>query len=52
MLSFSLGASVLSAVAGIIVTKTGSYRSVMWFGYTLFTTGMGLMIMLDAYSST
>jgi len=52
MLSFSLGASLLSAVSGVIVSKTGIYRPVIWFGYILFTTGMGLMILLNADSST
>jgi len=52
MLSFSLGASLISVVSGIIITKTGTYRPVIWFGYTLFTIGMGLMTMLNANSST
>jgi len=52
MLPFSLGASGLAAVSGIFVTKTGTYRPVIWFGYILFTLGMGLMITLNADSST
>jgi len=52
MLPFSLGASLLSAVTGVIISMTGMYRPVIWFGYILFTTGMGLMILLDADSST
>jgi len=52
MLSFSLATSAMSAVSGIIVSKTGMYRSVMWTGYALLTTGVGLMILLDAHSST
>ncbi|KAF8798178.1 MFS general substrate transporter [Phlegmacium glaucopus] len=52
MLPFSLGAAVLSAISGIVVSRTGLYRPVMWFGYALFALGMGLMIMLDANSST
>ena len=42
----------MSAVAGIVVTKTATYRPVILFGYILFTTGMGLMILLNANSST
>jgi EmrB/QacA subfamily drug resistance transporter len=52
MLPFSLGASLLAAVSGIFVSKTGTYRPVIWFGYILFTLGMGLMILLDAGAST
>jgi EmrB/QacA subfamily drug resistance transporter len=52
MLPFSLGCAAFSAVSGIVVTRTGQYRPVMWFAYVIFTTGMGLMIMLSGTSST
>jgi hypothetical protein len=51
MLPYSLGAAVLSAASGMVVSRTGLYRPVMWFGYALFALGMGLMITLDANSS-
>ena len=51
-LPFSLGGSVLVVVSGVIVSKTGLYRPVILFGYCLLTAGMGLMILLDAHSST
>jgi MFS family permease len=51
MLPFSLATSAMSAVSGIIVSKTGLYRPVMWVGYAVLTTGVGLMILLDAHSS-
>lgn len=47
MLPFSLCSSVTTAVGGIIVVRTGSYRPMMWFGWILMTLGWGLMIMLD-----
>ncbi|OJA14842.1 hypothetical protein AZE42_00766 [Rhizopogon vesiculosus] len=47
MLPYSLGCSVTSAITGIIVTRTGSYRPIMWFGWTVMTLGWGIMIMLD-----
>jgi hypothetical protein len=50
MIPFSLGAASFSAISGIIVTRTGEYRLVMWIAFAVFTIGYGLMIMLDAYS--
>ncbi|KAJ3574818.1 hypothetical protein NP233_g1504 [Leucocoprinus birnbaumii] len=52
MLPYSLGCSVTSALSGILVTRTGSYRMVIWVSYAVFTLGMGLMIMLTGTSST
>lgn len=52
MLPFSLGCAVTSAVAGIVVSRTGQYRPVMWGAFAVFTLGMGLMTMLDSHSST
>ncbi|KAG6851242.1 hypothetical protein H0H93_011678 [Arthromyces matolae] len=51
MLAYSLAAALMSAVSGIIVTRTGQYRPVMWFGYAVFAVGLGLMTMLSASSS-
>lgn len=52
MLPFSLVASVTSVLGGLIVTKTKSYRPVLWVSYAIYTLGMGLMTMLDAKTST
>ncbi|KDR73516.1 hypothetical protein GALMADRAFT_614600 [Galerina marginata CBS 339.88] len=52
MLPFSLGCSLFSAVSGVIVSRTGQYRPVMWISFVIFAIGMGLMIMLDGHSST
>jgi len=52
MIPFSFGAASFSAISGVIVTRTGEYRLLMWIAFALFTVGYGLMIMLDAYSST
>ncbi|KAF8550440.1 MFS general substrate transporter [Imleria badia] len=51
MLPFSLGAASISVVSGLILSKTGRYRPIMWVAYTVMTLGMGLMIMLDYTSS-
>ncbi|KAG1803695.1 MFS general substrate transporter [Suillus plorans] len=51
MLPYSLTTSLMSAVSGIVVTRTGSYRPVMWFGWSVMTLGWGLMIMLDNTST-
>ncbi|KAG2122925.1 MFS general substrate transporter [Suillus clintonianus] len=47
MLPYSLGCSAMSAVSGIVVSRTGSYRPIIWFGWAAMTLGYGLMIMLD-----
>ncbi|KAG1833302.1 hypothetical protein DFJ58DRAFT_822323, partial [Suillus subalutaceus] len=47
MLPFSLCSSITASVSGIIVARTGSYRPMMWFGWSVMTLGWGLMIMLD-----
>ncbi|KAG1724007.1 MFS general substrate transporter [Suillus lakei] len=46
MLPFSLSGAAISAVCGIVVTRTGSYRPIMWFGWIVMTFGWGLMIKL------
>ncbi|KAG1905909.1 MFS general substrate transporter [Suillus fuscotomentosus] len=51
MLPYSLTTSLMSALSGIVVTKTGSYRPAMWFGWSVMTLGWGLMIMLDNTST-
>lgn len=51
MLSYSLGCSATSALSGVLVTRTGMYRPVIWVAYAVFAVGMGLMIMLDSHSS-
>ncbi|CAA7271543.1 unnamed protein product [Cyclocybe aegerita] len=52
MLPYSLGCALLSAVSGVLVSRTGKYRPVMWVSFAIFTLGMGLMIMLDGTSTT
>ena len=52
MIPYSFGAAVFSALSGIIVSRTGQYRPVMWIAFAVFTVGSGLMTMLDSYSST
>lgn len=47
MLPYSLTSSLMSSVSGIVMVRIGSYRPVMWFGWTVMTLGWGLMIMLD-----
>ncbi|TDL18128.1 MFS general substrate transporter [Rickenella mellea] len=48
---FALVASALAVISGGIVSKTGQYRPVMWWGCTVMTLGYGLMIMLDEKST-
>ncbi|KAF8843667.1 MFS general substrate transporter [Paxillus ammoniavirescens] len=51
MIPFSLGTSIISVVSGIVLSKSGKYRVIMWASYVLMTLGMGLMITLDYTSS-
>ncbi|KAI3610723.1 membrane transporter [Moniliophthora roreri] len=51
MLPFSLGSALVSAISGVIVTRFGEYRIVMWIAWGIFTLGYGLMTMLDSYSN-
>ncbi|EJU00412.1 MFS amino acid permease [Dacryopinax primogenitus] len=51
MMTYSLGSALMAIVSGLVVSKSGDYRWVMWVGLTVMTLGMGLMIMLDNYSS-
>lgn len=51
-LPLSFGASILAVVSGIIMSKTGRYRPFLWFGFTVMTLGLGLMIMLEENTST
>ncbi|KAI6150532.1 major facilitator superfamily domain-containing protein [Pisolithus tinctorius] len=50
-LSFSLGNVLPSILSGILVTRTGSYRPLMWGAWAVMTIGWGLMIMLDSTSN-
>lgn len=38
---------MISVISGLILSKTGKYRPIMWVAYAVMTLGMGLMIMLD-----
>ncbi|KAH9066301.1 MFS general substrate transporter [Lactarius vividus] len=52
MIPFSLGAAVISAVAGITVTRMGTYRGIIWAAWAIMILGWGLMITLDDHSNT
>ncbi|KAG2078130.1 MFS general substrate transporter [Suillus decipiens] len=52
MLPYSLCSALMSVFSGMVVTRTGSYRPMIWFGWTVMTLGWGLMIMLDNTSTT
>lgn len=41
-----------SIVVGIVVSITGRFRWAVWTGWTLTTTGMGLMYLLDVQTKT
>ncbi|KAF8121969.1 MFS general substrate transporter [Boletus edulis] len=51
MLTFSLGSALVAVVSGLVLSKIGKYRLIMWVAYAVMTLGVGLMIMLDYTSS-
>jgi hypothetical protein len=52
MIPFSAGFSAIPAGAGYAVTRTGTYRGIIWAAWTLMILGWGLMTTLDDYSNT
>lgn len=36
----------MGIVAGILITKTGTYRWLIWIGWTISTLGLGLLVLL------
>lgn len=51
MLPYSFGASLTSVVGGIAISRTGSYRPIMWVSWAIMVLGYGLMILLDERSN-
>lgn len=51
MIPFSLGTAIMSIVAGVINSRTGKCRPIMWCAYATMTLGWGLMTMLDYNSN-
>jgi hypothetical protein len=51
MIPFSFGGAIMSVVSGVLVTKLGVYRPIIWFGWIVMTLGWGLMIQLDDTSN-
>jgi MFS family permease len=41
----------MSVLAGFVITKTGTYKWIIWVGWALSTLGMGLTILLDVNTS-
>jgi hypothetical protein len=52
MIPFSAGLAGVSAVAGYTVTRTGTYRGIIWGAWALMILGWGLMTTLDDHSNT
>lgn len=38
----------MSVIAGLVVTKTGHYREILWTGWSFATLGLGLMCIIKA----
>ncbi|KAI6028874.1 major facilitator superfamily domain-containing protein [Pisolithus orientalis] len=51
MIPFSLGTAIMSIVAGVINSRTGKSRPIIWSAYAMMTLGWGLMTMLDYNSN-
>ncbi|KAG0140923.1 hypothetical protein CROQUDRAFT_52526 [Cronartium quercuum f. sp. fusiforme G11] len=52
MLTYNLGTSLFSALWGLVLSKLGDYRQILWVGWGFQALGYGLMIQLNEYSST
>ncbi|KAI0040909.1 MFS general substrate transporter [Auriscalpium vulgare] len=52
MLPFSLAAAAVSAASGILLTRLGHYRPIIWFAYAMMVLGWGLTTTLDDHSNT
>lgn len=42
----------VSIISGVIITKTGDFRGVIWLGWLATTIGCGVMILLDVETTT
>ncbi|EJD36920.1 MFS general substrate transporter [Auricularia subglabra TFB-10046 SS5] len=51
LIPMSFGASLLSVVSGILLSRFKKYRPIIWTGWVIMTIGFGLMIMLDEKTS-
>ncbi|KAL4068097.1 MFS general substrate transporter [Scleroderma citrinum] len=51
MISFSLGTALMSIVAGIINSRTGKSRPIIWAAFFMMVLGLGLMTQLDYNSN-
>ena len=51
MIPYQLGITGACIISGIVITRTASYRPIIWVGWTVATIGWGLMLMLDNNSS-
>ncbi|KAK7019659.1 hypothetical protein VNI00_018044 [Paramarasmius palmivorus] len=51
MLPYSLVSSIMALTSGIIMSRTGEYRRLIWTGFAIMTLGFGLMIQLDDRSN-
>ena len=52
MIPFSLSASVTAIISGVLVTRIGTYRIVIWTASAIMVLGWGLMTTLDDQSNT
>lgn len=51
MIPFSFGGALFSTAAGLITSKTGRWRPVVWFAWCMMLVGYGIMTMLSDTSS-
>jgi len=51
MLPFSLGTAIFSVASGLLLSKIGKYRPIIWLAWVFLTLGFGLMTMLSYTSS-
>jgi hypothetical protein len=47
MIPYSLVANLSTTISGIVITRLGTYRAVIWGSWAIMTFGWGLMTTLD-----
>jgi len=52
MIPFLLGANVATVISGVLVTRLGAYRAIIWAASALMVLGWGFMTTLDDHSNT
>ncbi|KAH7099984.1 MFS amino acid permease [Auriculariales sp. MPI-PUGE-AT-0066] len=51
MIPFAAGACTVAVIVGLVIVRTGEYRTIIWVGWAIQVLGQGLVSLLDEKSS-